>query len=113
YGYNGSGRVYSDALYEIQQTDQPFYTAGARISIPLTRTTVRNAYRADKAAMEQIVLRLKKLEQTILVSIDNDLRIAESNFEQVAATHSATQYAEAALDAEQKKLDSGKSTTYT
>jgi outer membrane protein TolC len=113
YGYNGSGVVFSGALYDMQQMDHPFYTAGAKLSIPLSRTTARNTYRADKATLEQIVLQLKKLEQNILVAIDNDIRLAQSNFEQVAATHSATEYAAAALDAEQKKLESGKSTTYT
>ena len=56
---------------------------------------------------------MKNLEQTIMVAIDNDIRIAQSYYEQVAATRAAREYQEAALDAEQKKLESGKSTTYT
>ena len=59
------------------------------------------------------MLTLKKLEQTIMVQIDNDIKQAESSFQQVAATRTAREYAAAALDAEQKKLESGKSTTYT
>ena len=113
YGYNGSGAVFSGTFYDIQQTDRPFYTAGARLSVPLARTQARNIYRHDKATMDQIVLQLKKIEQNVMVAIDNDIRLAQSNFEQVGATHSASEYAAAALDAEQKKLESGKSTTYT
>ena len=59
------------------------------------------------------MLTLKKLEQTIMVQIDNDIKQAESSFQQVAATRTAREYAAAALDAEQKKLESGKSTTFT
>jgi HAE1 family hydrophobic/amphiphilic exporter-1 len=59
------------------------------------------------------VLTLKKLEQTIMGQIDNDIGLAQSSFRQVAATRTAREYAAAALDAEQKKLESGKSTTYT
>ena len=113
YGYNGSGKEFSDAFYDVQQTDRPFYTAGARISVPLSRTTARNVYKGDKAIQEQTVLRMKRTEEGILVSIDNDIRIAQTSFEQVAANRAAREYAEAALDAEQKKLESGKSTTYT
>jgi outer membrane protein TolC len=113
YGYNGSGREFSDAFNDVAQTDRPFYTAGARISVPLSRTTARNVYRGDKAIQQQTVLRMKQTEQNILVSIDNDIRTAQSSFEQVAASRAAREYAEAALDAEQKKLESGKSTTYT
>ena len=48
-----------------------------------------------------------------MVQIDNDIKQAEASYEQVAATRTAEEYAAAALDAEQKKLESGKSTTYT
>jgi outer membrane protein TolC len=63
--------------------------------------------------MEQAVLSVKKIERDIMVQVDNSIRLAQSGYEQVGATRAATQYAAAALDAEQKKLDSGKSTTYT
>ncbi len=113
YGFNGSGGEYKDVFYNVQNRDLPFYTAGASISVPLSRTAARNTYRATKASLQQTLLRLKKTEQSIMVSIDNDIRSAQSSFEQVAATRAAREYAEAALNAEQKKLESGKSTTYT
>jgi outer membrane protein TolC len=53
------------------------------------------------------------MERDIMVQIDNDIKQAQSGFEQVAATRAAREYAAEALDAEQKKLESGKSTTYT
>ena len=59
------------------------------------------------------MLTLKKLEQTIIITIDNDIVQAKSSYQQVAATRAAREYAAAALDAEQKKLENGKSTTYT
>ena len=113
YGYNGSGGVYSGAFYDIQQMNRPAYTFGGLITIPLGNTTARNNYKSGKVTLQQLVLTLKKLEQTIMVAIDNDIKLAESNFKQVAATRTAREYAGAALDAEQKKLESGKSTTYT
>lgn len=113
YGYNGSGREFSDALYDVQQTDRPFYTFGGQLSIPLSRTRTRNVYKADKASLRQLVLTVKQWEQNIMIAIDNDIGTVRANFDQVQATRTAREYEESALDAEQKKLESGKSTTYT
>jgi outer membrane protein TolC len=113
YGYNGSGKEFSSALGDLQTTDRPFYTYGGRISFPLSNTKARNIYKADKANMQQLVLTLKQLEQATLILIDNDIGTIRANFDQVQATRAAREYEENALDAEQKKLESGKSTTYT
>ena len=48
-----------------------------------------------------------------MVAIDNDIGTVQSDFDQVQATRAQRQYEEQALDAEQKKLENGKSTTYT
>jgi outer membrane protein TolC len=113
YGYNGSGAVFSGALYDIQQMGRPFYTFGGRVTIPLSNVAARNNYRSGKITLEQVVLSVKRMERDIMVQIDNDIKQAQSGFEQVAATRAAREYAAEALDAEQKKLESGKSTTYT
>ena len=48
-----------------------------------------------------------------MVQIDNAVKQAESSYQSVEATKQARIYAEAALDAEQKKYAVGKSTTFT
>jgi outer membrane protein TolC len=113
YGYNGSGKEFSDAFGDFKTTDRPFYTYGGKITIPLANFKARNSYKADKANMQQLVLTLKQLEQNTLIQIDNDIGTIRANYDQVQATRAAREYEEAALDAEQKKLESGKSTTYT
>jgi len=47
-----------------------------------------------------------------LIDIEDKIAIANTDFQQVAARHEATKYAEDALQAEQKKLESGKSTSF-
>src|SRR5664280_647425 len=113
YGYNGAGREFGDALYNVQQVNHRTYTYGAKISIPLANTTARNAYKSQKATVEQTILQLKQAEQNVMISIDNDIGTMQADYEQVLATRSARQYAEAALNAEQTKLQNGKSTVYT
>ncbi|MEY4384886.1 MAG: Outer rane efflux protein BepC precursor [Verrucomicrobiota bacterium] len=112
FGYNGSGVEFSDSLYEVSQRDRPFYSYGGQITIPLGNGAARNRYKNTKAAREQTLIGLKKLEQDIMIQIDNAIKLAQSNYERISATRKAREYAEAALAAEQKKLENGKSTSF-
>jgi outer membrane protein TolC len=113
YGYNGSGHVYSGAVDQYAEADHPYYSYGASISIPLDNTRARNTLKADKATLEQELLTLKQLEQTVMVGIENAVQQVASDYEGVQASKQARIYAAAALDAEQKKYAVGKSTTFT
>lgn len=112
YGYNGSGGVFSGAFYDVQERNRPFYIFGGQISMPLANIGARNSYKADKVTMQQLVLTLKKQERDILIQIDNDIGTLQSDYDAVQATHAQRLFEEQALDAEQKKLANGKSTTY-
>jgi outer membrane protein TolC len=112
YGYSGSGKEFSDAFEQIRNRDNPFWTAGAQISMPLSLTSERNSFKAAKATKEQQALKIRAAEQSTLILIENDVGTAQSDFERVSATRQATLYAEAALEAEQKKLENGKSTSF-
>jgi outer membrane protein TolC len=113
YGYNGSGKEFSDALYDIEQRNRRFFTYGGQLTIPLSNISARNTVKSSKATLQQMVLTLKKAEQDIMVSLDNDIGTVQANYEQVLATRAARQYAESALNAEEMKLQNGKSTVYT
>jgi outer membrane protein TolC len=112
-GANGTISEFSQALNQIGQGSRPYYSYGAQLIFPIGNDSARAAYKKGKLAMEQYLLTLKKLEQTIMATIDDDIKQAQSSYQQVAATRAAREYAKDALDAEQKKLESGKSTTYT
>ena len=116
YGQSGGGlniSDYSQALNQMQEGSRPFYSYGAVLTFPIGNTGARATYKKSKLVMEQYVLTLKKLEQTVMATIDNDIQAAQSSYQQVAATRASREYAAAALDAEQKRLENGKSTTYT
>ena len=112
FGYNGSGTVYSGALYDIQQQNLPTYSFGGQISMPLANQGPRNNYKAQKVSMQQYVLSVKQKERDILIAVDNDIGNLMADYNSVQATHAQRLYEEQALDAEQKKLNNGKSTTY-
>jgi outer membrane protein TolC len=111
-GYSGTSGEFSGALYQVQRADYPSWSYGAQMTIPLSQTSARNNLRAAKASKEQIELQLKQLEQQVLILIEDSIATANTSFLRVNATREARIYAEAALEAEQKKLDSGKSTSF-
>ena len=113
YGYNGAGREFSDALGQYSTANRPFYSYGAALKVPLGNIQARNSLKSDRAVEQQYLLKLKQLEQTVMVEIDDAVKGAQSAWESVDATKQARTYAEAALDAEQKKYAVGKSTTFT
>jgi len=55
---------------------------------------------------------LKKVEQDALVQVDDSLKAAQSAYKRTNSTREARVYAEAALEAEQKKLQNGVSTPF-
>jgi len=113
YGFNGASKEFNGTFDQFNQGNAPFYTYGAKLSLPLSNIGARNVYKSDKVTESQLLLTLKQLEQTIMVQIDNTVKQAQSDYQSVNATRSARTYAEAALDAEQKKYNVGKSTTFT
>lgn len=113
YGYNGAGVQYNDVFAQIDNRDRNFYSYGGQLSVPLSNVGARNTYKSDKVTLQQLLLKMKQFEQNVLVQIDNAVKNAESAYESVSATRQARIYAEAALDAEQKKYAVGKSTTFT
>ncbi len=113
YGYNGSGQNFSDTFDQFHQANAPFWSYGAQFSMPLSNVGARNSYKAGKVSEKQLLLQLKQLEQSVMVQIDNAVKQAGASYQSVEATRQARIYAEAALDAEQKKYAVGKSTTFT
>jgi len=112
YGYSGAGREFSDAFSQIQNRNAPFWSVGAQMTVPLSQTAARNSLRAAKAVRDQQELTIKLQEQNTLISIENDIATSRSDYESVHATHDARLYAEAALAAEEKKYQNGKSTLF-
>jgi outer membrane protein TolC len=112
YGFNGAGNSFGDTLEQINQGSRPEWSVGASFSIPLGNGAARNTLKNSKAQMEKMLLSLKKLEQTIMSGIDNAILQARASYQRVKASRKACEYAAAALAAEQKKLENGKSTSF-
>jgi outer membrane protein TolC len=103
---------YDHAIGDLPQGRNPSYSYGAVLDIPLGNRAARARYKSAKADQEQSLLSYKRLEQEIMVQIDDTVKLIRSSFERVEATRAARVFAEEYLAAEQKKLENGKSTSF-
>jgi outer membrane protein len=113
YGHNANQDTFNNSLNELGTGNHSFYSYGAAVTIPLGGNySARNTYKAGKATLKQLLLTLKQTEQGIIVAVQDDVGNVQSTMQQVDATRDARKYAEDALDAERKKLENGKSTSF-
>ncbi|MGA3182150.1 MAG: TolC family protein, partial [Verrucomicrobiota bacterium] len=112
YGRTGLKGNVGDAYNDIPANSFPSYSYGAMLTVPLGNTAARNNYRAAKASKEQAEAAYQLAEQNVLIQIQNTIEKARSDYEQTKATHDAWYYAQQALEAEEKKLEVGTSTSF-
>jgi len=113
YGLQGWENSLGDTLGDIRNQSNPIYSYGIEFSIPLGgNRAARNSYKASRAAKQQAALQLKKMEQDVLVQVDDSLKLARSVYKRTNSTREARVYAEEALEAEEKKLQNGVSTPF-
>jgi outer membrane protein TolC len=113
YAQAGSATNYSGVLAGIQAGTSPSWGIGMQLTLPLAGNhTARETYRANKSQLAQLTLQLKQLEQNIMVEIGVSVEQARTRFGQVDATRQSRLFAEMALDAAQKQLDNGRTTSF-
>jgi len=111
-GYVGSDDNYQSSFQQIEDRNNPYHSYGVQLTIPLGNTGARNNFRSAKTTREQLELQYKQLEQRMLILIENSIANARTSLERVDSTRQARLYAEDALQAEQMKLEKGKSTSF-
>jgi outer membrane protein TolC len=112
FGLTGQDTSLSPSLGDLQERRNPNFSAGIRLTVPFTNRRARNEHQAAKLRKEETILRYKQLEQSVMVEIDNAIRTADAALQRVQATEAFREYSEAALQAEEKKLENGKSTSF-
>lgn len=112
YGHSERRDSYENVLADLPRGKYPRYSYGVILDIPLGNRTARARYKSAKADQAQSLTEYKRLEQQIMVQIDDAVKLIRSSFERVEATRAARAFAQEALAAEQKKLENGKSTSF-
>lgn len=110
YGYSGLGPTFAKSYNGIDAN--PDWSLGIVFRYPLENRTARGDLKIARLEADQAILRLKKLEQQIILNIDQALKDIKSDDVRVNAAKVSTRLAEETLAAEEKKLEAGRSTTY-
>jgi outer membrane protein TolC len=97
FGYNALNTSYGRTIDDLAAGEDERYSIGAILTIPLGNRQARNQYKTAKATLQQALLNLKRLEQNIVVEVDDAVGDARTAFERVDATRKAREYAEAAM----------------
>jgi outer membrane protein TolC len=111
YGRTGLAGTLGASYGDIPGNKFPNYSYGAVLTVPLGNRAARDNYKAAKASVEQAQAVFHAVEQSILIQIQNTIEKAKSDFEQTKSTHLAYYYADQALQAEEKKLQVGGTST--
>jgi outer membrane protein TolC len=112
YGFNAGSALFGETLDTLRQGTDPGYSYGVSLTIPLENTAARNAYKSAKASLEQLLLQAKKVETTIVVAVDNDVKTVRSDLLRVEATRKASEYAQDALESGVARLKAGSTTSF-
>ncbi|MBG87202.1 MAG: hypothetical protein CMO80_09925 [Verrucomicrobiales bacterium] len=112
YGHLGVGQNAPRSFDGIRTGNGQRYSYGVVFSMPLSNRRAKNNYRESRIQKERMLKEYKQLEQQIVVEIDNAVKSAQTAYERISATRESRLYAEAALEAEEKKLNNGKSTSF-
>ncbi len=113
YGYGGSGaREFSSSIANITSRDQPFWSVGTIASVPLLNKSARSIYKQAQASGEQLLLQLKRQEQTVMVQVDEAINALRTTQDRIESSRQARVYAEQALEGGQKRLTAGTATSF-
>ncbi len=108
YGRSATDPTFDTTLGDIKQATSPNYVYGITLSIPLGNSSARGTYRADRAALQSLLLQAKKEEWVIVTAIDNDVKTIEADLLKVDYTRQARIFAEAAFEPAKPELKEGK-----
>ncbi|WP_415910811.1 TolC family protein [Oleiharenicola sp. Vm1] len=112
YGYNGLDANRETAQRMVRNEDFRSFSYGVQVTIPLTFTGERGRYRQAKFAKRQAEIDLEQVEQGIVVSVGNAANNIEVTRQRVEAARKARELAQDVLEAEQKRLRAGSSSTF-
>ncbi len=112
YGRNGLAESTTESFDNIADNRFPYYGGAVTLSFPLTFKKDRAEYKGAKNQQVAAILSLKRREDSILQEIDTAVKKVRSAYEQTESTRVARRFAEEALDAEQKKFDVGRVSSF-
>ena len=112
FGLLGRDATFSDSIDNLSGNDSQSYSIGLELSIPIANRSRDSRRMQSELRERRVELILRRLEQNILVTLENLSTRVEANWERVMAAKKAVNLARRSLEAEEKKLKAGTSNTF-
>jgi outer membrane protein TolC len=112
YGFNAREETAGKFAESLAEREHRVWSVGLNATVPLGNRQADAAYRIARLEEERAELSLRKLEQDIIVQVDNAVGRVQTNAKRVEATRVARRLAEEALSAEESRLRAGTSTSF-
>ncbi len=112
FGYNGLSDNFSDSYSDYSNRDEPTYSVGLVINVPLGDRTGRARLAEARNRKRQALFALKRSEVILLSAFDTAQRDIANAAERTRLVKDTVSLAAASLDAQQRILGSGKTTSY-
>jgi outer membrane protein TolC len=122
YGYNARSPLgvttntiqssFSDYLGNFVDSDAPVWTVGIAVTIPLGDRQARANDRIARLQADQTLVNFKRVEQNIIIEVDNAVGKVQTNMKRLDSTRAAARLADESLKAEEQKLRAGTSTSF-
>lgn len=103
---------FGTSVNRLANRDQTNWTAGAIFSFPIGNHTARANVSSEKLGIAQALAELKRLEQDIVVSVDNARGAVVTAQQRIEATAESVRLAKESLAAGEKRLIAGASTVF-
>jgi len=108
----GFDNDFGTSLDRVPRRDQSAWTVGAIFSVPIPNRAGRGAVVAAQLSAAQALVNLQKIEQQIVVDVDNASGQIVTARQRIASTREASKLARESLDAGELRLKAGTSTTF-
>jgi outer membrane protein len=112
FGSNGLARSLSNSLSQSYRGENTGGSVGVNLTLPFPNRAGRGRTEASRLDVARALLALKQTEQQIIVRLDNAAGEVRSNRARITAADEALRLSRESLEAEEKKLAGGTSTTF-
>jgi outer membrane protein len=110
---NGIDNRFGGSFDELEPTKRYAWGVGMTFRYPLQNRQAKSRVQQAQLAIRQQMVRIKDLEENIIVEVRNAFRDVLTNAQRVQATRIASRLAQKQLEAEEKKLQVGLATVFT
>jgi outer membrane protein TolC len=110
---NGIDNRFGGSFDELEPTKRYAWGVGMTFRYPLQNRQAKSRVQQSQLGIRQQMVRIKDLEENIIVEVRNAFRDVLTNAQRVQATRIASRLAQKQLEAEEKKLQVGLATVFT